>query len=102
MPWTKSWSAPLPQERFFWDGLDSEYIFDFAGRLSRIGTCELGFRPSGTQAGHRAADLIVDEMRALGLADVCKEPFPVCAWEFAGANLTLNGWEPVNILNLRI
>jgi Iap family predicted aminopeptidase len=75
--------------------LDSGYLFDFASRLSSIGTYELGFRPSGTQAAHRAADLIQEEMHALGLDDVHKESFPVYAWDFAGASLELDGWEPL-------
>jgi Iap family predicted aminopeptidase len=91
----QSWSTPFPQERLFWDDLDSEYLFDFAGRLSGIGTYELGFRPSGTKAGHRAVDLILEEMRALGLDDVHKESFQVYAWDFAGASLELDGWEPL-------
>jgi Iap family predicted aminopeptidase len=91
----KSWSTPFPQERLFWDGLDSGHLFDFASRLSSIGTYELGFRPSGTKAGHRAADLILEEMHALGLEEVRREPFPVYAWDFAGASLELDGWEPL-------
>jgi Iap family predicted aminopeptidase len=63
--------------------------------LSSIGTYELGFRPSGTKAGHRAADLILEEMHALGLEEVRREPFPVYAWDFAGASLELDGWEPL-------
>jgi hypothetical protein len=92
---SKSWSTPFPQERAFWDGFDPDYLFDFASRLSHIGAYELGFRPSGSQAGHRAAELILAEMRALGLQDVHKEPFPVYAWDFAGASLELDGWDPL-------
>jgi Iap family predicted aminopeptidase len=93
--WPKSWSIPLPQESDFWDAIDPAYLFEFAGRLSSIGTYELGFRPSGTQAGHRAADLIAAEMRKLGLQAVRQEPFPVYAWSFGGASLELSGWEPL-------
>lgn len=95
MQWPKSWSTPCPQERAFWDSFVSDYVFDFAGRLSRIGTYELGFRPSGSKSGRRAGDLILEEMRQLGLQDVHKEPFQVYAWDFAGASLELNGWEPM-------
>jgi Iap family predicted aminopeptidase len=91
----KSWSTPFPQERLFWDGLDPDYLFDFASRLSSIGTYELGFRPSGTQAAHRVSDLILKEMHSLGLEEVRREPFPVYAWDFAGASLELDGWEPL-------
>ncbi len=95
MQWPKAWSTPFPQERAFWDRFDPDYLFDFAGRLSRIGTYELGFRPSGSRAGQRAGDLILEEMRALGLQEVRKEPFPVYAWDFAGASLKLSGWQPI-------
>ena len=91
----QSWSKPFPQEHFFWDGLDSDYLFEFASRLSSIGTYELGFRPSGTRAAHRAAELILEEMHALGLEKTRREPFPVYAWDFAGASLELDGWEPL-------
>lgn len=89
----KAWSTPFPQERAFWDGFDADYLFDFASRLSSIGAYELGFRPTGSEAGHRAGDLILEEMRSLGLHDVHKEPFPVYAWDFAGASLELDGWD---------
>jgi Iap family predicted aminopeptidase len=92
----KLWSTPFPQERVFWDGFDPDYLFGFASRLSNIGIFELGFRPSGTRAGHRAADLILEEMHSLGLWDVRKEPFPVYAWDFGGAGLELDGWESLS------
>jgi aminopeptidase YwaD len=94
-PEPESWSAPHPEERIFWETFDSDHFFDFAERLSAIGTYELGFRPSGTGAGHRAADLILDEMRRLGLHNVRKEAFPVFAWDFSGASLEIPGWEPL-------
>jgi Iap family predicted aminopeptidase len=92
---SQAWSTPFPQEDIFWDSFDAEYMFGFAERLSSIGTYELGFRPSGSKAGHRAANLILDEMRALGLQDVRREPFPVYVWDFAGASLEIEGGEPI-------
>ena len=92
---SRSWSIPFSQERAFWDRFDSDYLFDFADRLSDIGTYELGFRPGGTKAAHRAAELILEEMRSLGLRDVRKEPFSVYAWDFAGAILELEGRDPM-------
>jgi Iap family predicted aminopeptidase len=88
-------STAFPQERAFWDAFDAVYLFDFAERLSSIGTYELGFRPSGSVAGHQAADLILQEMHALGLQDIRKEPFPVYAWDFAGASLEIDGGDPM-------
>jgi Iap family predicted aminopeptidase len=88
-------STTFPQERAFWDTLDAAYLFDFAEHLSSIGTYELGFRPSGSKAGHRATDLILQEMHTLGLQDVHTEPFPVYAWDFGGASLEIDGWDPM-------
>lgn len=90
-----TWSGAFPEERFFWEGFDEAYFFGRADRLSRIGTYELGFRPGGTPAAHRAAEFILEEMRCLGLQDVRGEPFPVYAWEFAGASLEVAGWDPL-------
>ena len=92
---SESWSISFPEERAFWDSFDPDYLFDFARRLSDIGTYELGFRSSGSRAGHRAADLILDEMCSLGLRSARKEPFPVYAWDFAGASLELAEWDPL-------
>jgi len=91
----RSWPMRLAEERAFWDGLDVDYLLDFAGRLSEIGTYELGFRPAGSRAGHRAGELIAAEMRALELQRVRKEPFPVYAWDFGGARLELENGEPI-------
>lgn len=91
----QAWSTALPQEQPFWEDFDADYIFDFADRLSAIGMYELGFRPGGSEAAHRAADLIEDEMRSLGLQGVHKDPFPVYAWGFAGARLELADWDPI-------
>lgn len=93
--WPRAWSTALPGERAFREKLDSTYLFDLAGRLSDIGTYELGFRPAGSRAGHRAGDMILEEMRSLGLEDVHKEPFEVFAWDFGGAGLEVEGLEPM-------
>jgi len=93
--WLESWLASLPEEQAFRETVDPEYLIDFAGRLSDIGMYDMGFRPSGSRAGHEAADFIADEMRALGLQDVRKEPFPVYAWGFAGASIEVAGWDPL-------
>ena len=45
------------------------------------------------KAGHRAADLILDEVRSLGLHEARKEPFSVYAWDFAGASLAVEDWD---------
>lgn len=73
----QSWFTPFAIERAFWDSFDADYLFDLSGRLSAIGTFEVGFRPSGSKSGHRAAELILDEMRRPGLHDVHREVFPL-------------------------
>jgi Iap family predicted aminopeptidase len=93
MPDFTSWSTA--SGRALQDALDSNYVFEFAERLSRIGTYELGFRPAGSKAGHRAGDVILEEMRSLGLEDVHKESFPVYAWDFGGARVDVAGCDPM-------
>jgi len=95
MEYPKSWATPSPAERALSDKFDRDYLFAFADRLSRIGAYELGFRPSGSRAGHQAGDVIMEEMRSLGLTDVHKEPFPVYAWDFSGASVEVEGYDPM-------
>lgn len=95
MKWSGDWSMPAPGEPAFRAHLDRDYIFDFAQRLSEIGSFELGFKPAGTPAAHRAADMIAGEMRSLGLLGVTQEPFPVHVWDFSGARLEIRGWDPI-------
>jgi Iap family predicted aminopeptidase len=77
----------VPEESAFRRAYDGAYLERFAGTLSRIGMYEMGFRPAGTEAGHRAGAAIEAEMRRIGLADVRREPFPVYAWGFRGASI---------------
>ena len=91
----RSWSAPSPAEAAFREAFDGDYVFRFADRLSRIGAYDLGFRPSGSEAGHQAAELIDAEMRSLGLEDVHKEPFPVYCWGFSGARVEIEDADPM-------
>lgn len=95
MTLTSRWAEPAAGEAAFQDALDSGYIFEFAERLSRIGSFELGFKPAGTDAAHRASELIAEEMEAIGLSDVGREPFPVHVWDFSGARLEVEGWQPI-------
>jgi hypothetical protein len=85
------WAQEYAGERPFWDGFDSGYIFEFAGRLADIGAFELGFRPAGSVAAREAADLIEGEMRSLGLQNVRQEGFPCYVWDFRGASLEVEG-----------
>jgi len=83
--------TPAPDEAAFRQAFDPTYLRAFGDRLSAIGLCELGFRPAGTRAGHEAGELILQEMRRIGLQKVRREPFPVYAWGFRGARIELHG-----------
>jgi len=85
------WAASTAPELAFGRAFDPTYIRAFSDILSAVGMYDLGFRPSGTEAGHRAGELIAEEMRRIGLSDMRREPFPVYAWGFRGARIELHG-----------
>ncbi len=45
------------------------------------------WRPAGSDADHAYADYLEAEMKAIGLTDVTKEPFPVHAYHYGGASV---------------
>lgn len=51
----------------------------------------MGFRTAGSDAEHRAADFIAEEMEHIGLRDVEKIPVNVDKRQFGGASLTITG-----------
>lgn len=79
------------EESAFRQAFDLAFLANFADRLSASGSFGLGFRPAGTEAGHRSGALIADEMRKIGLQNVRREPFPVYAWDFGGASIQVHG-----------
>jgi hypothetical protein len=85
------WTNPAPEEERFRETFDPTYIRAFADQLAAIGMYELGFRPSGTEAGHQASERIAREMARVGLKNTRREPFPVYAWGFRGARIQLHG-----------
>ncbi|GAB4538866.1 MAG: hypothetical protein Kow0063_27150 [Anaerolineae bacterium] len=89
-PSTISWGTPVPDEAAFRQAFDPDYIRAFADQLSAIGLYELGFRPAGTPASYKAGELILQEMRRIGLQKVRREPFPVYAWDFRGVHIELH------------
>lgn len=68
---------------------DVEYAHSVALKLKDIVNSDLGGRNAGSDAEHKAADLLVDEMKAIGLQDVSKDAFPVTKWQFNGAELKI-------------
>jgi hypothetical protein len=62
-------------------------------QLNSYGTSPLGMRMGGTSANNAAARYIADEMKRLGMVNVCLERVPVDQWEWYGASVTVNGRE---------
>ena len=75
------------------DVIDMEYAYDLTYRLStnsQLHDNVFGFRTSGSDAEHAAADYIVEEMKNIGLQNVEKIPVTVDKWQFNGASLTID------------
>ncbi|SFK14541.1 PA domain-containing protein [Marinilactibacillus piezotolerans] len=77
-------------EKKYINEVDSDYGFEVAKKLLEFKTNSFGFRTSGTQAEHEAAQWIEQEMKDIGLQEVTKESFPVDAWEFKGASVSVS------------
>ena len=74
--------------------IDMDYAYNLALTLSTDTSMHdnvLGFRTSGSEAEHKAADFIASEMEKIGLSDVEKIAVDVDAWQFDGASLTIAG-----------
>ncbi len=71
--------------------LSMSYAYEIIETLGSFKTCDLGFRPAGTDAEHAASEYVYKEMVAMELTDVTMEPVPVHAWDFRGASLTVHG-----------
>ncbi len=72
--------------------IDPEYGYQIAEKLSGkefMNNPELGGRTAGSDAEHKVADLLVEEMKAIGLTDVKKEAFPVDKWQFNSSELRI-------------
>jgi type IV pilus biogenesis protein CpaD/CtpE len=59
--------------------------------LNGLGSCDLGFRITGTPAEKQAAQHVADELEAMGMSNVRLEKVPVDAWEFKGASVAVGG-----------
>lgn len=80
----------------FMDKINMKYAYDTAYDLAYnedLFTHELGFRNGGSDAEHKAADYLVNEMKELGLEDIEKIPVTVDKWQFNDASLTVNGYD---------
>lgn len=70
---------------------DLDDALRIAAELAAIGTCELGFRPTGSAAAAEAADYLATEMRRAGLEHIERHRFAVDGWTFAGARVEVLG-----------
>lgn len=74
--------------------VDHSFSYDIAETLAYDKTYHsspLGYRTAGSEAEHKAAAWIAEQMEALGLTEVEQVPVTVDRWEFTGASLTIKG-----------
>ena len=69
--------------------IDEDILVRVVRDLASIGSCEEGFRVTGTPEDRRAAEYIAGELAGVGLQDVGIEEVPVDAWRFHHASVTL-------------
>ncbi|NPV87097.1 MAG: M28 family peptidase [Anaerolineae bacterium] len=68
---------------------DVKYAYDLALKVSQEGNGPQGFRNAGSPAEQRLAEMLYQEMKAIGLQDVRKDAFPVDAWTYKGVTLNI-------------
>ncbi len=76
------------------DAVDQEYAYGIAETLAydeKYLSNELGWRTAGSDAEHKAADYLADEMDSLGLEEIEKVPVTVDKWQFNDASLKIAG-----------
>ena len=71
------------------ESADGSYGHSVAVQLTQIVNSELGGRTAGSDAEHRAADWLAEEMKKIGLLEVKKEEFPCAKWQFNGSELKI-------------
>ncbi len=78
----------------FADAIDMDYAYELAYELGYnmdLADNELGWRSSGSDAEHKTADYLMEEMKAIGLVDVEKVGTPVDKFQFNDSSLTIEG-----------
>lgn len=76
------------------EAIDMDYAYNLTETLSTDTSMHenvLGFRTSGSDAEHRAADFIAKQMESIGLQNVEKIPVTVDKWQYNDASLTIEG-----------
>lgn len=78
------------------DKVDEEFAYDVAYTLAydeKYLSNKMGFRTSGSDAEHAAADYLADVMKEIGLEEIEKVPVKVDKWQFNDASLSIGGWD---------
>ena len=78
----------------FADAIDMDYAYDLAYELGYnmdLADNELGWRSAGSDAEHKTADYLAEEMKKIGLVDVDKVGTPVDKFQFNDSSLTIEG-----------
>lgn len=78
------------------NAIDIEYAYDLTEKLAydeEYWDCELGWRTAGSDAEHRCADFLAEEMEKIGLTDIEKIPTKVDKFQFNDSSLTVDGTE---------
>lgn len=76
------------------DKADMKYAYDLAYDLAyneELADNELGWRTSGSDAEHKTADYLAEEMEKIGLTEVEKVPVSVDKFQFNDSSLTIEG-----------
>ena len=67
---------------------DPDASYRLAKRMERFkSNSVLGYRTAGSRAEFETGEMLLEEMRAIGLSDLRKDPFPVDGWEFRKARM---------------
>ncbi len=80
--------------------VDMEYAYKLSETLAydkQYWDNDLGWRTSGSDAEHKTADFLVDEMKNIGLTDVEKVGTKVDKFQFNDSSLTIEGTE-INLM----
>ncbi len=81
--------------------IDEEYAHEIAMRLHPLVNSHLGGRNAGSDAEHRAAEMLFEEMGTIGLTDLRKEWFPVVKWQFNDCTFTATGGKQHETIQFR-
>ncbi len=78
----------------FADAIDMDYAYELAYELGYnmdLADNELGWRTAGSDAEHKTADYLAEEMEKIGLVDVEKVGTPTDKFQFNDSSLTIEG-----------